>query len=145
MKTIRKIALSALAFGALVAMQTAVSAEVVSLRGGQELAGESTEFARSDAVSVTGGIKRTWKLQPPAIPHGIDNDRISLSENTCLNCHSAENFKAEKSPKIGDSHFVDAAGVVTSEMNLRRHFCNQCHVQQMDVDPLVENVFVGQE
>jgi len=143
MKTLKKIALSALALGALVAMQTAVSADVVSLRGAQEIKGESTDFARKDVLSATGGFERSWKLQPPTIPHNIDNDRISLRENTCLNCHSKETFKEEKAPMIGDSHFVDAAGVVLEDMNMRRHFCSQCHVPQMDANPLVENMFVG--
>ena len=143
MKTMKKIAVSALTIGALLTMQQVVMADVVSLRGGQELTNASTDFTRKDPISASGGIERTWKLQPPSIPHKINNDRISLSENTCLNCHSAETYKAEKAPKIGDSHFVDADGVVHPQINMRRHFCYQCHVQQMDVNPLVENVFVG--
>jgi len=142
MKVMKKITLSALALGALVATN-AMSAEVLSLRGEQELASDSTEFTRKDPISVSGGMERTWKLQPPVIPHGIDKDRITLRENTCLSCHSEETYKKEKSPKIGDSHYVDAEGKVLTEMNMRRYFCNQCHVQQMDANPLVENLFVG--
>ncbi len=143
MKTMKKIALSALAFGVFIATQQAVTADVISLRGGQGLTSESTDFTRKDPLSVSGGIERTWKLQPPSIPHKINNDRITLSENTCLNCHSAETYKEEKAPKIGDSHFIDADGTVHEQMNMRRQFCYQCHVQQMDVNPLVDNVFVG--
>ncbi len=142
MKTTKTWTLSAVVLGALVTANV-VSAQVVSLRGDTDLASASTEVERKDELYSTGGIARTWKLQPPVIPHKINNDRISLQENTCLNCHSAETFKQEEAPKIGDSHFVDAAGVVHEDMNMRRYFCTQCHVLQMDANPLVDNLFVG--
>ena len=142
MRTLKKMTLSALALGTLV-FAHAVSAEVTSLRGDSELSAASADVERKDEVYVTGGFERSWKLQPPTIPHKTDNDRITLQENTCLSCHSEATYKEEKAPKIGDSHFIDAAGNVLADMNMRRYFCNQCHVPQVDATPLVENLFVG--
>lgn len=142
MKTTKTIALSALALGAMVAASL-VSADIVSLRGDQDLAGDSTAIERKGELIASGGIERSWKLQPPVIPHKTNNDRFSLKENTCLNCHSTDTYKKEKAPKIGDSHFVDATGAVLTEMNMRRYFCSQCQVPQTDATPLVENLFEG--
>jgi len=142
MQIIKKLTLTAFVVGALAATSV-VAEDVTSLRGDVDLAADSTEFERRDELYSSGGFKRTWKLQPPVIPHKTDNDRVTMQENTCLNCHSKENAKKEDAPVIGDSHFVDAAGVVHEDMNMRRYFCSQCHVPQMDLDPLVENDFEG--
>ena len=142
MKAIKYITLPFVAVFTLVAAG-AIADEVVSLRGEQGLAADSNEFARKDELHVSGGFDRSWKLQPPAIPHKTDNDRITLQENTCMSCHSPETYKEEKAPKVADSHFIDANGEVQTDLNMRRYFCSQCHVPQMDVNPLVENEFSG--
>ena len=143
MKLLSKTTLAALALSVVVAIPAARAAEVVSLRGNKDLTAESDAFDRKRAMTASGGFDRAWELQPPTIPHNIDNDRITIRENTCLNCHGPETFKKEKAPRIGDSHFLDADGNVLETMNQRRHFCSQCHVPQADVTPLVENTFGG--
>ena len=143
MKNVKKTALVAALLSAAIGFSFAASAEVRSLRGDKEIAAESAKPARFKQETVSGGFKRNWKLQPPTIPHKIDNDRISLKENTCLNCHSEANYKKEKAPRVGDSHFVDASGKVLKDINMRRFFCVQCHVPQADASPLVENTFKG--
>ncbi|MBB4301992.1 cytochrome c-type protein NapB [Rhodobium orientis] len=143
MKLLSKTTLAALALGIVAAAPAARATDVVSLRGDKALTAESDAFDRKRAMTASGGFDRAWDLQPPTIPHNIDNDRITIRENTCLNCHGPETFKKEKAPRIGDSHFVDADGKVLETMNQRRHFCSQCHVPQADVKPLVENTFGG--
>ncbi|MDU8926770.1 nitrate reductase cytochrome c-type subunit [Alisedimentitalea sp. MJ-SS2] len=138
----KKITLTAVALGLMLTAPMA-TAEVKSLRGDSELSADAQQFDRKDEVYATGGFKRAWKLQPPAVPHKTDNDRIVLQENTCLNCHSTETFEKEKAPKLGDSHYLDMEGNVMQEMSMRRYFCNQCHVPQVDAEPLVENLFEG--
>ena len=116
---------------------------ISSLRGDNALPSEARMFDKKKVVSQDGGFKRSWKLQPPSIPHKTEKDRINLDENTCLSCHSPENYKAKKAKKIGDSHFVDASGKKSDKVNSRRWFCVQCHTPQKDAKPLVENTFQG--
>ncbi len=119
----------------------AAHAEVRSLRGDRPIDAGAQMFDKKRPKTLEGGFKRAWKTAPPAIPHSIDKDRITLEDNSCMRCHSAENFKKEKAPKVGDSHFLAADGTKLKDISARRYFCNQCHVPQMDAKPLVENTF----
>ena len=87
-------------------------------------------------------IARTFKGQPPLVPHATDNfDEITVTENQCLDCHGQENYKEKKSPRLLDSHLVaSGSGKV---LMLDRYQCNSCHVAQVDAKPLVANTFVG--
>ena len=124
---------------------TPVSADATSsLRGENALDAGAKNIEKKRVVTKEGGFKRGWKLQPPSIPHKISKERINLSENTCLRCHAPENYKKEKAKKIGESHYVDAAGKPADKLNARRYFCVQCHTTQVDAAPLVENVYSGQ-
>lgn len=144
MRALFKTTLAGVFLAATIGLSFGVSAQVLSLRGDRPLdAADNMAPDRHKQETASGGFERSWKLQPPTIPHNIDNDRITLKENTCLNCHSEANFKKEKAPKIGDSHFIDREGNKLADMNQRRHFCNQCHVPQLDASPLVENTFAG--
>ncbi|MCB1851460.1 MAG: nitrate reductase cytochrome c-type subunit [Gammaproteobacteria bacterium] len=116
---------------------------VESLRGFQDLMATSQEPSKKEDLVVKGGIERSYKQQPPVVPHKVDKDEINLKVNTCLNCHSEKTFEAKKAPKIGDSHFVDREGKVLNTLSSRRYFCNQCHAPQVNADPLVENTFEG--
>ena len=87
-------------------------------------------------------IARTFKGQPPLVPHATDNfDEITVTENQCLDCHGLENYKEKKSPKLLDSHLV--ASGTGKVLMLDRYQCNSCHVAQVDAKPLVANTFVG--
>jgi len=89
-------------------------------------------------------ITRTFSTQPPVIPHAVEKfDEINLEGNQCLDCHSAANYKKNKAPKIGDSHFVDREGKKHADATPARYNCTACHVPQVDAPPLVENVFKG--
>lgn len=90
---------------------------------------------------TTEKIARTFQQQPPVIPHAVENfDEISKEENQCLDCHGPANYVKKKSPKLGDSHFVNVAKM---EFAAARYNCSQCHVPQADAPPLVESRFVG--
>lgn len=127
-----------------IAATSVIAAGVNSLRG--DLSGDknSQMFDKKRVVTKEGGFKRSWKLQPPSIPHKISKERINLQENTCMRCHSEEAYKKEKAPKVGDTHFLDEAGKKMEKLSGRRYFCVQCHTTQVDAAPLVENVFAGQ-
>ncbi|PLX44270.1 MAG: nitrate reductase [Hyphomicrobiales bacterium] len=127
-----------------IAATSVFAAGVASLRGDLANDQASQMFDKKRVVTKEGGFKRSWELQPPSIPHKADKERINLSENTCLRCHSEEAYKKEKAPKIGDSHFLDAMGKKQTKVSARRYFCVQCHTTQVNAKPLVENVFAGQ-
>jgi len=137
---ILRLAITATAF-AVMSASVAIGGDLVSLRGANDLANDAQTFDKRRVVSQDGGFKRSWKLQPPSIPHKISKERINLEENTCMRCHSAEKYKEEKAVKIGDSHFIAADGTKTEKVNGRRYFCTQCHTPQNDASPLVENTF----
>ncbi|MBU0501213.1 MAG: nitrate reductase cytochrome c-type subunit [Gammaproteobacteria bacterium] len=109
-----------------------------SLRGDNPLDKGEQGIAVKKPLTVKGGIERSFKKQPPMIPHGIEKDRITLKGNTCMKCHSAENAKKEKAPEIGESHYLDRDGNKLAKPSSRRWFCNQCHAPQVDAQPLVE-------
>ena len=121
-----------------------LAASVESLRGA-DLTKMSAEPSRKKLMEVKGGIERSYKEQPPMVPHEVDKYEVNLKVNGCLKCHSPETYEKEKSPKIGDSHFLDRDGKELDKVSSRRYFCNQCHVPQLKGDPLVENSFQGRK
>ncbi len=125
----------------LLLLPNTLSAGVESLRGANPLDAPAKIFSAKKQQKVEGGFERSWKQQPPPIPHEIDKDRISLRENTCLKCHSKENHEKEKAPEVGESHYVDRTGKKLTNISQRRWFCNQCHVPQVDAAPLVGSTF----
>ncbi|VAW17768.1 hypothetical protein MNBD_ALPHA09-329 [hydrothermal vent metagenome] len=116
-------------------------AEVLTLRGANPLDANAEQFDRRKQTIIEGKFERSWKLQPPSIPHKVEKDEINLQVNTCLRCHSAENYKKEKATKVGDSHFINAKGVKTEKIDPRRYNCDQCHTPLLNVKPLIENTF----
>lgn len=124
---------------------TGAIADVTSLRGAHSLDADAKSFDQKKQIKQEGGFDRSWELQPPSIPHDIEKDRISLRGNTCMKCHSAENYEKEEAPKAGDSHFLDRDGNELKKISSRRWFCDQCHTPQVEARPLVENTFKGVE
>jgi len=123
---------------------TAIAAEkVASLRGTHDLKAESLKPIRAKVVSQEGGFERSYKQQPPMIPHKIDKYRITLKNNGCMKCHDEKHYKKEKAPLVGKSHFISRDGKKLDHISSRRYFCNQCHAPQVDAKPLVENEFAG--
>lgn len=145
MKKITAIALSLL-LGAVSGWALA-AAPVTSMRGADVAAEDQAPDIKDYAGKRPGAqkpIARTFREQPPVIPHAVANfDDINLEENQCLSCHGADTYKKKNAPKIGDSHFLDRDGKKLADVSGLRHNCTQCHVPQVDAPPLVENTFVG--
>lgn len=131
------------AFASLAFAQEAPKA----MRGSDVASVDQAPEAKKYLGGKPGGqekVARTFKEQPPVIPHAVENfDEITLEENQCLTCHGAANYQKKKAPKIGDSHFLDREGKVLPEASAARHNCVQCHVPQVDAPPLVDNDFKG--
>jgi len=121
---------------------SALSADVKSLRG-DDIASQAKAPERLEVMNVKGGIERSYKLQPPMVPHEVDKYEINLKVNGCLSCHSESTYQEKKAPKVGDSHYATRDGQVLEHISSRRYFCTQCHAPQVGADPLVQNNFQG--
>jgi cytochrome c-type protein NapB len=145
-----KTTLAALAIALFASASGIASAQVNTLRGVQadaaDKAPQDLQY-QGKKPGLQKPIDRTFKEQPPLIPHAVNNfDEITLEENQCMSCHSAEKYKEKNAPKLGDSHMslVDVpGGGMKKEMNMTRWQCNTCHVGQVDAKPLVDNTFKG--
>ena len=132
-----------LLLGACAGIQQRTAEPPKSMRGVDAAAADPV-FAEKSYVGKKPGlqkpIERTYKEQPPLVPHAMNNfDDISLEENQCLSCHGLDKYKEKNAPKVGDSHFMPDKTTVS----MARYQCTTCHVPQVDAAPLVENAFVG--
>lgn len=142
MKKILLIAITTL--GILLGTAPIVAKESISsLRGDHDLSADALEAKKMKQVSQKGGFERSYKQQPPMIPHSIEKDEINLKVNTCMKCHSKATYEKEKAPMVGESHFLTREDKELDKVSARRYFCNQCHAPQVDASPLVTNQFAG--
>lgn len=123
------------------------AAGVHSLRDADTAAADQAPDEKAYAGKKPGlqkPIARTFKEQPPLIPHAIANfDEITVEENQCLSCHGLENYRKKNAPKVGDSHLAFSSDGMKKVVTMDRYQCNTCHVPQVDAKPLVDNTFVG--
>ncbi|VVN02017.1 Periplasmic nitrate reductase, electron transfer subunit [Pseudomonas fluorescens] len=85
--------------------------------------------------------ERNYPDQPPTIPHTIRGYQIDMNGNKCLSCHSRAASARTQAPMVSITHYMDRDGQALAAVSPRRYFCNQCHVPQTDVLPLVGNNF----
>ncbi|MDX1594586.1 MAG: nitrate reductase cytochrome c-type subunit [Gammaproteobacteria bacterium] len=85
--------------------------------------------------------ERNYPMQPPTIPHKIDQYQVDLNTNKCLSCHSRRRVEESQAPMVSVTHYMDRDGNFLAEVSPRRYFCGQCHVPQTDARPLVDNTF----
>ncbi len=88
---------------------------------------------------------RAFAMQPPVIPHQIENYQVDKNFNKCMTCHGRSKVSESQAIMVGVSHFTDRDGKFRSEIAPQRYFCIQCHVPQMDVKTPVENSFIDAE
>ena len=131
-----------IALSMLIALPSAQAAEgVSSLRGDNELDADSNRVEPKKWQSDREPIARDYVQQPPLVPHSVEGYKVNLKFNKCLTCHSWANYKKAGATKISQTHFEDRTGDVHANVAARRYFCTQCHVPQVDAQPLVENTF----
>ena len=88
---------------------------------------------------------RNYPEQPPVIPHAIEGYQLSLATNRCLTCHRRQYTEASGAPMISVTHYMDREGQMLADVSPRRYFCTQCHVEQTDAQPLVDNTFIDMD
>lgn len=119
----------------------AISENVTSLRGVNDIEQISAEPTSKRYKKDGEPIARDYVQQPPLIPHKIKNYRVNKKSNKCMSCHSWTNYREAGATKISQTHFEDRDKNVLANVSARRYFCTQCHVPQVDAKPLVENAF----
>ncbi|QIM67302.1 nitrate reductase [Mannheimia granulomatis] len=125
----------------LVAMSGFAIAESPKLSGGIDGTTESVAPGFHNPQKNVGNIPTTFPFQPPLVPHSIRGLQVSKNVNHCLGCHASEPSKTTGATPLPPSHFTDRNGKMHGSESPSRYFCLQCHVQQTDVNPIVQNKF----
>lgn len=102
---------------------------------------ENVAPAYTNPQKDVGNIPTTFPFQPPLVPHSIRGLQVTKNTNQCLGCHSPEASPTTGATTIPDSHFKNRDGQRTEGSSPLRYFCLQCHVQQTDVNPIIQNKF----
>jgi cytochrome c-type protein NapB len=84
---------------------------------------------------------RSYAMQPPTIPHKTDNSQVDRFANRCMMCHARTRAPETQATPISITHYQDRNGNFLADVSPRRYFCEQCHVVQMDTNPVVQNRF----
>jgi len=85
---------------------------------------------------------REYPMQPPTIPHRIENYQVDLNANRCMACHGRTRVGETQAIMVSVTHYMDREGNFLGELSPRRYFCTQCHVPQTDAPLRVDNTFV---
>ncbi len=114
---------------------------IATLRGGVPLdqEGEAPPMARPESNDQKR--KRNYPMQPPVIPHNIQGYQVDMKVNKCLSCHARKRAEESQAPMISVTHYMDRDGNFLADVSPRRYFCFQCHVEQTNAKPLVNNTF----
>jgi cytochrome c-type protein NapB len=120
--------------------EVAPSAGPVSLRGDHAIA--DANIVNDEASLAQGGrVARTFAEQPPLIPHPIDAYVVDLKVNQCMGCHDFPEGAQGPAPRLSPTHYLDRDGNQLDQMSASRWSCTQCHVTQLDKEPIVANTF----
>ena len=111
------------------------------LRGPVPLTDEPTPPPFPKIVNDDQRRTRNYPMQPPLIPHQIDNYQLDLRFNKCMDCHGRTRTQESGAPMVSITHFQDRDGNTLGEISARRYFCTGCHVVQTDARTPVKNTF----
>lgn len=115
---------------------------IATLRDNTQLTIQKKTNSIPNVVNKDLKQPRNYAMQPPIIPHAIRNYEVNLRVNKCMSCHSRTRTEESQAPMVSVTHFMNSEGNFLAEISPRRYFCNQCHVTQLDTQPLVENTYV---
>ena len=121
----------------------ASTAFVDAMRGSVPIPVETRPPRLGNAVNDDNRLPRNFSLQPPVIPHRVDGYQVDRNFNKCLDCHARAKTEFSQAVPVSATHYIDRSGKVLDHVSTRRYFCQQCHVAQEPLKPLVGNVFKG--
>lgn len=120
---------------------TPVATNLDGLRRGIPINQEAMPLPMAQVENNDVPRERNYPMQPPTIPHSIDNYQVDKNYNRCLMCHTRANAAKFNAPAIAASHYITRDGHVLADISPRRYFCVQCHVPQTQARPLVGNTY----
>jgi cytochrome c-type protein NapB len=123
------------------ASQALAEESVESLRGITAIKANSATPEPKKWKGKSELIARDYVQQPPLIPHKSQSFKTNLKGNKCISCHGPADYEEAEATRISESHFKDRDGNLLADVSASRYFCTQCHVEQRDVAPLVDNEF----
>ncbi|TQV74225.1 nitrate reductase cytochrome c-type subunit [Exilibacterium tricleocarpae] len=135
------IKIPALACLLLAGFSVIAADNIATLRGDAALHEQGKATALTPVENKDLRRKRNSPMEPPTIPHKIDNYQVDLRTNKCLTCHSRKRAADSQAPMVSVTHYMDRYGNFLAAVSPRRYFCQQCHVVQHDSKPLVQNTF----
>jgi len=112
-----------------------------ALRGSAPLNQEAAPPAMPRTSNDDMRKGRAFAMQPPVIPHQIEDYQVDKNYNKCMTCHGRDRVADSQAPMVSVTHFTDREGNFRAEISPRRYFCTQCHVSQMEVKMPVANTF----
>ncbi len=117
--------------------------EIAHLREGTAIDKENPEPHRlTDPMDMNKRQIRAYPMQPPIIPHHINNYQIDKNANKCLGCHARTRTGDSNAPMVSVTHFMNRDGNFLADVSPRRYFCLQCHIPQKNTSPAVKNNFI---
>ena len=111
------------------------------LRGTTALDAETQPPLFPKPVNDDQRKSRNYPMQPPLIPHQIDNYQVDTKFNKCMSCHGRDKTAESQAPMVSVTHYQDRDGNLRNEISPLRYFCTQCHVAQTDAKVPVKNTF----
>lgn len=112
-----------------------------SARGTTPIMQETKPPVLGNAVNDDVRRTRNYTWQPPTIPHRVDGYQVDKNFNKCMDCHSRAKAEFSQAVPVSVTHYMDRDGHMLGQVSTRRYFCQQCHVAQDAVRPLVNNTF----
>jgi cytochrome c-type protein NapB len=112
-----------------------------AMRGATPIPEEARPPLLTNAVNDDQRRTRNYDMQPPIIPHRVDGYQVDRNFNKCLDCHARARTEFSQAVPVSVTHYIDRNGKVLGQVSTRRYFCQQCHVAQEPVKPLVGNSF----
>ncbi|MDV5168940.1 nitrate reductase cytochrome c-type subunit [Photobacterium rosenbergii] len=127
--------------GVVIAATEAIKGDELATTRQYALNGEPQPPQMNKTINDDRIPKRNYPMQPPVIPHKIDNYQVDLNANKCMACHARSRVEETQARMISVTHYMDRDGNFLAELSPRRYFCEQCHVVQTDAKPLVGTSF----
>ena len=128
---------------AAIAAAQAPSGHVDPMRGPVPIPDATQPPRLTNSVNDDVRVPRNYAMQPPVIPHRVDGYQVDRNFNKCLDCHARGKSEFSGAVPVSATHYLDRDGKRLDHVSTRRYFCQQCHVPQEPLRPLVGNTFKG--